>query len=103
MIEDEIQHGLVPWFTNDPDVYVEFNLEEKLRGSFEEKASQLLDAGGGPYMTRNEVRALLNLPRMDDEQADELVITNNMQGTEAEPPSAPVVQMIAPVAEETTP
>jgi HK97 family phage portal protein len=98
-LEDEIEAGLVPWFTDDPKVYVEFNIEEKLRGSFEEQAAMLLAAGGGPYMTRNEVRARLNLPAIDDPQADELVITNNMSGTEQEAASAPVVQL-APEAEE---
>lgn len=98
-LEDEIEAGLVTWFTDDPDVYVEFNIEEKLRGSFEEQADMLLAAGGGPYLTRNEVRARLNLSRIDDPQADELVITNNMSGTEQDAASAPVVQL-APEAEE---
>jgi HK97 family phage portal protein len=92
-LEDEIEAGLLPWFTDDESVYLEFNIEEKMRGSFEDQASMLKEAGGGPYMTRNEVRARLNLPRIDDPQADELVITNNMIGTETEAASAPVVQL----------
>jgi HK97 family phage portal protein len=85
LIEDEIEAKVVPWFTSDESVYVEFNLQEKLKGAFEDSASMLLAAGGGPYMTRNEVRARLNLPRVEDPQADELVLTNNMSGTEGSP------------------
>lgn len=98
-LEDEIAAGILPWFTDDPDVYVEFNIEEKLRGSFEEQAAMILAAVGGPYMTRNEGRAKLNLPKMDDPDTDELVVTNNMVGTEADEAAAPVVQL-APEAEE---
>lgn len=93
VLEDEIEAGLVPWFTQDPDVYVEFNIEEKMRGSFEEQADIILKAVGGPYMTRNEGRARLNLTRIHDPQADELVITNNMSGTESDADDAPVVQL----------
>ena len=97
-LEDEIAAGVLPWFTDDPDVYVEFNIEEKLRGSFEEQAAMILAAVGGPYMTRNEGRAKLNLPKMDEPETDELVITNNMVSPEEEA-AAPVVQL-APEAEE---
>jgi HK97 family phage portal protein len=98
-LEDEIEAGLVPWFTEDPDIYVEFNIEEKMRGSFEEQADNILRAVGGPYMTRAEGRARLNLPKLDDPDLDKLVVTNNMVGTEDDAETAPVVQ-IAPNAEE---
>lgn len=101
-LEDEIEAGIVPWFSDDDDIYVEFTIDEKLRGSFEEQADILLKAVGGPYLTRNEGRARLNLSRIDDPQADQLVITNNMSGTEQEAASAPVVQL-APEAEEALP
>jgi HK97 family phage portal protein len=93
MIEDEFMLKLVPWVTGTTtsDIYLEFNLEEKLRGSFEEQAQMLQQAVGGPYMTRNEARARLNLPKVDDPQADELVITNNMIGTETDVPAPPPV------------
>lgn len=98
VIEDEINTKLVPLIYSTPDTteYVEFNLAEKLNGAFEEQATMLQQAVGGPYMTRNEARARLNLPRIDDPAADELVITNNMVGEE-QPPSdgepAQVVQL----------
>ncbi|MHC9695122.1 hypothetical protein ACQXYF_09600 [Corynebacterium diphtheriae] len=50
---------------DDDAVYVEFNLDEKLRASFEEKAAVTSAAVGGPWMTRNEARAMNNLPAID--------------------------------------
>ena len=52
-------------------MYVEFNIQEKLRGSFEEQAAHLQKAVGGPYMTRNEARALQNMAPL--EGGDELI------------------------------
>ncbi|VXC30907.1 Phage portal protein [Microbacterium sp. 8M] len=64
-------------FPDDADsLYVEFNMLEKLRGSFEEQASQLQTSVGAPFLTRNEARARLNLPRIDG--ADELVVPLNV-------------------------
>ena len=51
--------------------YVEFNLEEKLRGNFEEQAAMQTAAAGGPWMTINEVRAMRNLPAI--EGGDDLI------------------------------
>ncbi|WP_245527423.1 phage portal protein [Corynebacterium lipophiloflavum] len=51
--------------------YVEFNLEEKLRGNFEEQADMQTSAAGGPWMTINEVRAMRNLPAL--EGGDDLI------------------------------
>lgn len=55
--------------------YVEFNVESRLRGSFEEQAAVIRQAVGAPYMTRNEARARFNLPRHDD--ADALIVPLN--------------------------
>jgi HK97 family phage portal protein len=56
----------------DGSVYVEFNLSEKLRGSFEQQASAIQSSVGGPWMTRGEARAMFNLPHID---GDEELIT----------------------------
>lgn len=45
--------------------YVEFDLTEKTKGSFEETASMVQAAVGGPWMTRNEARARYNLPAVE--------------------------------------
>ena len=87
MICEEIGLQLIDDFPDTSGVYVEFNMAEKLRGSFEEQAAQLQSAVGGPYMSRNEARARLNLPQMDD--ADELIVPLNvLTGGQASPQDA---------------
>jgi HK97 family phage portal protein len=65
-ITEELHLQLLPDFPDVSDVYLEFNLAEKLRGSFEEQAQQLSTSVGAPWMTRNEARARMNLPQLDD-------------------------------------
>ena len=65
MIQEEIGLQLIPDLPDADGVYVEFNLQEKLRGSFEEQAQQLQTAVGAPWLTRNEARARMNLPQID--------------------------------------
>lgn len=66
--------------------YVEFDLEEKLKGSFEERASIIQSAVGGPWMTRDEARALNNLPPLpDDEGKGVIVPLNVLIGGQASP------------------
>jgi HK97 family phage portal protein len=65
MIQEEIGLQLIPDLPDSDDVYVEFNLQEKLRGSFEEQAAQLQTAVGAPWLLRNEARARMNLPAID--------------------------------------
>lgn len=90
MIQDEIDMQLVPDFTPNEGVYVEFNIAEKLRGAFEEQAAQLTSAIGGPYMTRNEGRARLNLPRIKDPEADELIVPMNVSVGGQPAPNVPL-------------
>lgn len=75
MIAEELQLQLLPELA-EPDIYVEFNLSEKLRGSFEEQAQAASTATGRPWMTANEQRARFNLPAVDD--GDELVVPLNV-------------------------
>ena len=65
LIKEELEAQLLPEFAGSGDLYCEFNLQAKLRGTFEEQASQLQTAIGGPWMTRNEGRARVNLPAVD--------------------------------------
>jgi HK97 family phage portal protein len=76
MIQQEIELQLLPDLPDTDGVYVEFNINEKLRGSFEEQAQQLQASVGAPYMTRNEARARLNLPQVDG--GDDLVVPLNV-------------------------
>lgn len=83
-IQQEIELQLLPDFDDTEGVYVEFNMAEKLRGSFEEQAAQLQTSVGAPYMTRNEARARANLPSV--EGGDELVVPLNvLVGGQASP------------------
>ena len=65
MLQQRFNEFLLPKVGAAPGTYVEFDLSEKLKGSFEERASILYQAAGAPYMTRNEVRAELNLPPIE--------------------------------------
>lgn len=58
------------------DLYFEFNLDEKLRGDIEEKLKSMVSVVGAPFMTRNEVRALQNLPPLPG--GDELIVPLNV-------------------------
>ena len=76
MIEQDIELQLLPEFDDTAGVYMEFNIEEKLRGSFEEQTKALQSAVGRPWMTANEARARMNLPALDG--ADTLVTPLNV-------------------------
>jgi HK97 family phage portal protein len=72
MIQAEIERQLLPDCRDHDRVYVEFNIAEKLKGSFEEQAQSLSLAVGKPWMKVNEARALQNLPADDDPTSDEI-------------------------------
>lgn len=84
MIQQRINAFLLPMIGADPETYVEFDLTEKLKGSFEERASILQASVGGPWMTRNEARADVNLPPVAG--GDELIVPLNVvEGGQASP------------------
>lgn len=75
--EARFNQFLVPLVSPTPDVYVEFNIAEKMQGSFDEQTSALQSSVGRPWMTANEARALMNLPALEGD-ADELVTPLNV-------------------------
>jgi phage portal protein BeeE len=77
MLEEELERQLLPESDDAENVYLEFNIAEKLKGSFEEQADAIMKLTGRPVMTANEARARLNLPAMDDPSADELALQLN--------------------------
>jgi HK97 family phage portal protein len=95
-IQQELALQLMSEFADSGDLYSEFNMMEKLRGSFEEQAQQLQSSVGAPFVTRNEARARMNLPRI--EGADELVVPLNvLTGGQASPTdSSPPTQLAGP-------
>jgi hypothetical protein len=83
-IEDRINAFLVPRVSKVKNAYVEFNIAEKLQGSFEEQAAALSTLVGRPVMTANEGRAKVNMPAL--EGGDTLVTPLNvLVGGQASP------------------
>lgn len=77
-IEARINKSLVAVMGLDPAVYyVEFNIMEKLQGDFEEQAAVLSSAIGRPWMTADEGRSRMNMPKLGG-SADELVVPLNV-------------------------
>lgn len=84
MIQARLNQFLVPRIEPDTKLYVEFNIEAKLAGNFEEQAGILSTATGAPWMTVNEARAKRNLPSLPD--GDGLVVPLNViKGGQASP------------------
>lgn len=84
MLQQRLNSFLLPMVGADESTYVEFDLTEKLKGSFEERASILQSSVGGPWMTRNEARADNNLPPI--EGGDDLIVPLNViEGGQASP------------------
>jgi HK97 family phage portal protein len=88
-IEEEFERQLLPEFPDSAGIYLEFNIGEKLQGSFEEQARSIQSLVGRPIMTANEGRARLNLPSIkDDPTADQLAMPLNQS----------IGQAVAPIA-----
>lgn len=85
LIEDRINTFLLPMLGMDGTrFYAEFNIDEKMQGDFASEAAAMSSAGGGPWMTRNEIRARKNLPAV--EGGDALVTPLNVtEGGQASP------------------
>lgn len=99
-IDEAFETQLLTEFAED-DLYLEFNLEAKMAGSFEEQAAAASTAAGAPWMTVNEIRARNNLPSI--EGGDELVTPLNVTvGGQASPRDSAPDPVDAPpaVAEE---
>lgn len=76
MFSQEIQAQILPDLPDSQDVYCEFNIDAKMRGSFEEQAAAASTATGRPWMTVNETRARNNLPAVED--GDDLIVPLNV-------------------------
>lgn len=101
-IEEDLEQQLLPdlerW-TNVRGVYCQFNIAAKLAGDFEEQSSALSTSTGRPWMTANEARTRLNLPRLEGEGYDQLVTPLNvLVGGQASPTDAAPPAPEAPLA-----
>lgn len=80
MIQDRINTFLAPRIA--PGQFVEFNVKEKMRGSFEEEATSLQTAVGRPWMTADEARATQNMPALGGDAA---MLVSNLNQTPVAP------------------
>jgi HK97 family phage portal protein len=89
MIEQELALQFLTDFADSEDLYWEYNISEKLQGSFEEQTDALYRSVGSAWMTRNEARARQNLPKIDDPDFDVPVTRLDVaEGQAAKPPEA---------------
>lgn len=81
------------------NVYLEYNIADKLKGSFEEQATSLNLLVGRPIMTADEGRARLNLPSLADQDpsAGQLAEQQGGPATAAVPRDAPSSGAVAVV------
>lgn len=83
-IEARINRFLVPLLGMDrARHYVEFNIEEKLQGNFEEQTQALQSAVGRPWMTADEARAIRNMPALGGDAAALVTPLNVLVGGQA--------------------
>jgi HK97 family phage portal protein len=83
-IEDRINTFLLPQLGMDSEkYYVEFNIAEKLQGSFEEQAAVMSTLVGRPIMTADEGRAKFNLPALGGDAAGLVTPLNVLVGGQA--------------------
>lgn len=104
VIEEEIEAFVVPWITSEKNIQVRFNVEEKLRGSFEDQIAAYRNALGVPFLSVNEVRALQNRKRIEDEDFDLPVKPSNVIYGDAQVPGEapmPEQRQLRAVGEET--
>lgn len=76
MVSEKLTRYLVPRLGVDERTYIEFDLNEKLNGSFSDLVQVLQSSVGGPWLTRNEARALVN--RAAIEGGDDLIVPLNV-------------------------
>lgn len=73
----------------DPEIYVEFDFSGVLRGDTLKEINALRGAISMGMMTPNEARTVRNMPRSDEERADQLWMPwNNLWPMGQEPPAA---------------
>lgn len=100
MISEEIDLQLSGDFPDADGVYCEFNIREKMEGSFEEQAKSFQALVGRPVMTANEARARMNLPSLGGD-ADALVTPMNVLiGGQASPQDSAPKHLALEAAEE---
>jgi HK97 family phage portal protein len=93
-VESQIKSQLLPRFDLNKTVrrrrYVKFNLDEKLRGAFEDRAAIMATTAGGPIVSVNEARGRLDLPPVDGFDGLYQPLNSVMMGGPQASPNNPV-------------
>lgn len=90
MIQEEYERQILPECDDTDRIYCEFNIDQKLRGSFEEQAGALQTLVGRPVLTVNEARGRLNLSSLkNDPTADRVAMPLNTTTTGGPTSGAP--------------
>lgn len=85
MIAERLTRFLVKRTGADPRTYIEFDLTEKLNGSFLDMVQTLQSSVGAPWLTRDEARAMVNRPAIGGDAAELIVPLNVVAGGLASP------------------
>lgn len=85
MIAERLTRFLVKRTGADPRTYIEFDLTEKLNGSFLDMVQTLQSSVGAPWITRDEARAMVNRPAIGGDAAELIVPLNVVAGGLASP------------------
>lgn len=83
--EQAINVGLTPDVADGRNLYVEANVEAKLRGSFQEQAQILSTATGRPWMVTDEARSRMNLHALGGDAEQLVTPLNVLIGGQASP------------------
>lgn len=75
-VTDRLNMQLLPMVGEDESHYIAYDITIKTEGTWEEKISALQSATGAPFLTRNEARARLDLPAIDE--AGDLIVPLNV-------------------------
>lgn len=75
MIQQRLTKQLAPMVGAPEGEFVEFDIRAKMQGAFEEQAASIQTAVGGPWMTREEARRMMNMPKEPD---GELIVPLNV-------------------------
>jgi HK97 family phage portal protein len=84
-LEDVLNAQLVPMLGDDRVLYIEANVEAKLRGDFMDQAQALQSSVGRPWMSADEARARMNMPAVGGEASRLVVPLNVLTGGQASP------------------
>ena len=75
MVQQRLTKRLAPMVGAPVGEFVEFDIRAKMQGAFEDQAASIQTAVGGPWMTREEARRMMNMPAEPD---GELIVPLNV-------------------------